>query len=55
MKKMMIAAFALMLGALVAEARDVVTLGVYIKGEGVVETADKLPQGVSRGGKGGCR
>ena len=49
MKKMMIAAFALVLGALAAQARDVVTLGVYIIGEGVVETVDKLPQGVSRG------
>ena len=49
MKKIMIAVAALMLGVLAAEARDIVTLGVYIKGEGVVETVGKLPRGVSRG------
>ncbi|MBP5532005.1 MAG: hypothetical protein J6Y54_08270, partial [Lentisphaeria bacterium] len=49
MKKLMIAVVALMLGALAAEARDVVTLGLYIKGDGAAEQLDKLPQGVSLG------
>lgn len=49
LKKMMIAVFALALGALAAEARDVVTVGVYIQGDGAVETVGKLPQGVTAG------
>ena len=49
MKKMMIAVIALMLGAVAAEARDVVTLGLYIKGDGAAEQLNKLPKGVSLG------
>ena len=45
----MIAVFALALGALAVEAREVVTLGVYVKGDGAVATEGKLPQGVTLG------
>ena len=49
MKKMLIAVVALVLGALAAEARDVVTLGVYVEGDGSVETVGKLPTGITLG------
>lgn len=49
MKKLLIAVFALMLGVAVAEARDVVTLGVYLEGDCSVAPVGKLPQGVFSG------
>ena len=48
-KKLMVSIFALMLGAAVAEATDLVSLGVYFHGEGSVEVEGSLPKGVSRG------
>ena len=49
LKKMTLALFALFVGALVAEARDVVTLGIYLDGDSSVSVVGKLPQGVSLG------
>lgn len=48
LKKMMIAVFALALGAAV-EARDVVTFGVYLDSDCSVAPVGKLPTGVNRG------
>ena len=49
MKKLLIALFALMLGCMAADARDLVTLGIYLEGDCSVAPAEKLPQGVFRG------
>ena len=49
LKKLSIAVFALLVGALAAEARDVVTLGVYLESDSSVTLAGKLPKGVSAG------
>ena len=49
LKKMMIAVFALVLGAAAAEARDVVTFGVYLDSDCSVTPVGKLPAGVTRG------
>ena len=49
LKKLMIVAFALAMGCAVVEARDVVTLGVYLDSDSSVAPAEKLPKGVFRG------
>ena len=47
-KKLMVAIFALMLGAVAAEAKDLVTLEIYFKGEGSVSLVGNLPAGMFR-------
>lgn len=47
-KKLLISLFALALGAAVAEAKDLVTLEIYFKGEGTVSLVGKLPAGMFR-------
>ena len=47
-KKLLIPFFALVLGAAVAEAKDLVTLEIYFKGEGTVSLVGKLPAGMFR-------
>ena len=49
MKKMMIALLTLVLGCLVAEASDMVKLGLLVDGDSSVAPVDKLPYGVFYG------
>ncbi len=44
MKKFLIAAFALVLGAVAAQAENLASLGVYCAGEGSIEVVKPLPQ-----------
>lgn len=51
MKKLLIAAFALVLGALAVQAEELVSLGIYCQGEGSIEFVGKAPKGVYVGKK----
>ena len=57
MKKLMIAAMALVMGGFVLEAKDLVSLGIYFSEGGSVELVEQMPKVVYRGknvkGKGG--
>ena len=44
MKKLIIAAFALVLGAVAAQAENLASLGIYCKGDGSVEIVKPLPK-----------
>ena len=46
MKKLLIAAFALVLSAFAAQAEELVSLGIYRQGEGSIEFVGKAPKGV---------
>ena len=49
LKKLMISIFALVLGGAVAEARELVSLGIYFNSECSVDLEGELPAGVTRG------
>ena len=49
MKKMMFALLMLVLGCMVAEASDVVKLGLFVNGDSTVTPVGKLPHGVFHG------
>ena len=49
MKKMVFALLMLTLGCMVAEARDIVKLGLLVDGDSSVAPVDKLPYGVFHG------
>ena len=48
-KKLLSVVFALVLCGLAAEARDVVTLGLYLESDSIVKPVGTLPKGVFRG------
>ena len=45
-KKLLILVSALIVGGSALEAKDVISLGVYFRGEGGVELSGELPPGV---------
>lgn len=51
MKKLMIVALALVLGALAVRAEELVSLGIYCQGDGSIEVVGKPPKGVYVGKK----